>query len=98
MIQIFATVIAFIVAVPLLLIETGWAISTLWNWFVHPLGLPSIGIVTGIGFSVLFAAIRARPFKNDKDSTIDENIKYLIGIYLFPLASVAIGWIALKFA
>ena len=36
---IFNLITIFVIA-PLLFIEQGWAISTLWSWFVVPLGAP----------------------------------------------------------
>ena len=45
------TIFAVFVAGPILFFIQGWSISTLWNWFIAPLGTPQIGIATALGIS-----------------------------------------------
>jgi len=50
-------VVFFVLGVPVLLLQ-GWVVSTMWRWYVVPLGLPSFGCIQGAGlcaFRMLFA-------------------------------------------
>jgi hypothetical protein len=35
-------------------IYSGWVFSWLWEWFIRPFGLPSIGIAWAIGLNMVF--------------------------------------------
>jgi uncharacterized membrane protein SpoIIM required for sporulation len=86
--------VAFVVAIiGLLLVEQGWAISTLWGWFVVPLGAPAIGIAAAIGLAATVAVIRPRRSKPSENKGWKE---FAIPV-MQPLVCVAIGWIAKQY-
>jgi multisubunit Na+/H+ antiporter MnhB subunit len=91
------TLLATFVVGPFLFIEQGWAISTLWNWFVAPLGAPQIGIATAIGISLTAAVIRMKGSEKSPERTRRESIERLVGIFLVPLVGVGLGWIVKQF-
>ena len=90
------TIVATLVLIPLLMIEQGWAISTLWDWFIVPLGAPAIGIATAIGASIIVGVAR---MKHDyEDDRPDRKFERLVYSFLTPLVAVSIGWIVKQFA
>lgn len=90
----FAGVI-FVALIVLLTIEQGWAISTLWGWFLVPLGLPEIGIAMAIGVAATASAIKSRALRNKSDKS--DAWKDIVAIALQPLVCVTVGWIAKQF-
>lgn len=82
-----------IASIPLLFIEQGWAISTLWGWFLVPLGVPAIGIAASIGIAITLSVLVSRYRKTDDDD------KWGVLLYAFvrPLVLVFIGWIVKQF-
>lgn len=46
-------ILAMLVLLPAGIFLSGVVLSDLWEWFVHPLGLPIIGIAHAIGLSLL---------------------------------------------
>lgn len=97
MTKVIATILAIFVVGPLLFIEQGWAISTLWNWFVAPLGAPQIGIATAIGISLTVAVIRMKGSAKSPERTRRQSIENLAGIFLVPLVGVGLGWIVKQY-
>lgn len=96
--SLFTTLFAVFIAGPILFTLQGWSISTLWNWFIAPLGAPQIGIATALGISLTAAVIRFKGAKNDESTSPRERIERLIGYFLTPVIGVGIGWIVLQFA
>lgn len=91
-------VITFIL-IPLLLIEQGWAVSTLWLWFITPLGLPAIGIATAIGICITISLIRMRQHRKDNDDEdADSKFERIAYNFVVPLVAVTLGWIVKLFA
>lgn len=50
--------LASLLALPLICFLEGWQVSTMWSWFVVPLGLPAIGFAHAVGICSLLDAIR----------------------------------------
>jgi hypothetical protein len=71
----------------------GWAVSTLWGWFVVPLGVPAVNIWEAAGLFTLARFLthddrdRAEPPKR----TAKERNLRLVSILLAPLLLVALG-------
>lgn len=84
------------VVIPALLMWQGWAVSTLWGWFVVPLGLPAIGIAAAAGLCLVASAIRMRKSKGTQ--TNSEKYEVFAGLILIPPISVLMGWIIKTFA
>jgi len=89
--------VLFCVITPLLLLWQGWSISTLWNWFVAPLGAPEIGIVTATGLALVVGALRMRKSKN-RDETNADRYEAIASLVIVPPAAVFMGWIIKTFA
>lgn len=77
-------ILGFIVIIPLTSIYYGWAISTLWNWFIVPLGVMEIGTAHAIGISCLLGL-----FLSTKANQPDKNLYMTIG--LSPVIAVIYG-------
>ena len=92
------TIFAVFVAGPILFFIQGWAISTLWNWFIAPIGAPQIGIATALGISLTAAVIRFKGTKSDDNISRRQRLERLIGYFLVPVVGVGIGWVVLQFA
>lgn len=68
----------------------GYVLSILWGWFLVPLGLPEIGVITGIGICIIanFVTYKASDFKE-----IPGERSNYIGMFLTPLVVLLVGWI-----
>ena len=95
-----ALCILFLVA--LSVAANGWAIATLWGWFVVPVfGLPQLTFAQSVGVSLVGSAI----FGNGnitKKSEIDRDKiweVYFTAVWMavaLPASLVGVGWIVLK--
>lgn len=71
-----------------------WAISTLWGWFMVPLGLPPIGWAHAYGLLCTATLFQFYPaVKQDDD--VDWSLRWSTHLAA-PLVCVGIGWICLK--
>lgn len=88
--------LAFILgtAVPL----AGWAVSTLWGWFLTPLGLPAITWVHGAGIDALigFMAYPGRVAAHPDVSTSARLSNHLVNLYVRPLVALGVGWVLVQ--
>ena len=79
-------------------ISGGWALSTLWGWFIVPVfGLPSISIVQAIGISLLVGSFKGSSQSSRKDKTTSESLGEITVALLMPPFSVFLGWIVTLF-
>ena len=92
-----------ILAVGLLVAATlplnAWALSTLWAWFVVPLGAPPVGIAHAAGLLIAANILRARPLiagapKEERDAFIREPFTKVLAYLSVTPAAVAMGWLA----
>lgn len=81
------------------LVARGWAISTLWNWFIAPLDAPRLGIVSAIGLSMavsLFIFDWSKAIRESKIDTRDFSEKmgesFGISVLGYPI-TVGIGYL-----
>jgi hypothetical protein len=92
-----------IALVPLALIFStiidGWALSTLWGWFVVPLfKLPALPIFYAMGLGLIASALHPTVSVNDKDRTTVEKVGVFVArIFVLPVFLVFIGWIIQMF-
>ena len=87
------TVAAILIIIGLLFIAIpyyGWAIATLWEWFVVPLGMPSLSWPHAYGLSVLIGFVTIIT----PHETKGETLRQLILFFLKPVAAVFFGWVA----
>ena len=78
-------------------ILNGWAMATLWNWFVAPtFHIPTLSIQIAWGISIL-----VHLFNNDIETKKANDTEELVGKFIFyllsPLLAVGTGWLVLKF-
>ncbi len=92
-----AYIATFFVVGPILFIIQGWSISTLWNWFIAPLGVPQIGVATALGISLTTSLLRFKGRESEEKRTHRERLERLVGFFLVPVIGVGIGWIVLQF-
>jgi len=77
-------------------LASGIVVSILWNWFAVPvLRVPQLTIVTAIGISLVFSALRGyRPQPDTEELTINEVIVQVASIvFLRPALLILLGWI-----
>ncbi len=79
---------------PLSAIWFGLALSTLWGWFLAPLGLPAINIPTAIGIS-LIATLLTRSYRIEPSE--DDASKRASLAFLFPMFAAILGFIVKQF-
>ncbi len=89
--QPFLAFVGAIALIPLLTILRGLVLSTLWRWFLVPLGAPAIGIAAAIGISVIVAMLTANPHAATNEKTTALQKTWLS--ILLPLVSLLSGWI-----
>lgn len=90
---------AFVVVIPLLLLNQGWAVSTLWGWFVAPLGAPAIGIPAAIGIVLTVSIARYKGPKGEKraQGSIGDAAGNIVSTFIIPPLVVCVGWIVKQF-
>lgn len=74
----------------------GWALMTLWGWFVVPLGPPAVGLWHALGLSLLCQMLTARrPAPKRGDETgLRHQLGLLAYAVLIPLLALGLGWCA----
>ena len=85
-------VVAHVVAHAILCSVAGFEVSTLWRWFLRPMGLPPLGFWQAIGVAMLAASLTFSP---GADRTIGEVITGRIGRAVVRLTIGAVVWIAM---
>jgi hypothetical protein len=78
---------------------TGFVLSTLWAWFLIPLGAPAVGVIhaAGIGMIVRFMTFQfnVKDYMDDDLSSDEKLKKSFIQIsygILYPLMALVFGW------
>ena len=84
------------------MILRGWALSTLWGWFVAPVfALPTLGMAQAIGITMIVALMT--PIKanekerNDKPASKKTFLKSLLTNCSVVLLILGVGWIVKHF-
>ncbi len=80
-------VVATLVGAVAWMLGWGWVFMKIWEWFVHPLGLPVLGLGNALGVSLLFAMV------NEASSAGEKDAAYVASVILRPLFVLVIGWI-----
>lgn len=71
---------------------TGWAVSTLWGWFIVPLGVQALSFAHAYGISVMASVFMGTRGIKDKV----ELSNWIKGV-MFPILGVFFGFIAVQF-
>lgn len=79
---------------PLFAVFEGFALKTLWAWFLVPLGLPAIGLAHAVGVAALIGLVTHQtPATNDDEHTA----RVLVFGAISPGGALVVGWIAKSF-
>lgn len=95
--KVFANLFYIFVFGPLLMIESGWAISTAWGWFIAPLGAPQLGIAQAIGLRLTLQLIAIKAIRRDKEEGIKQLYERALGVAIAMPIGVGLGWIVKQF-
>ena len=92
------TALVLILGLPLVMIVKGLVLSTLWSWFVVPLGMDPISIPAAIGLSLTLSLFTGMSETGADTETPPEALGYLFGYGVFvPLLLLFIGWVLTLF-
>ena len=91
---------AAIMALPFTLaigtILNGWALKTLWAWFLVPLGAPSLTMLGAIGISIVVAFLVNHPTREAKKPEEELSTTMLkLVLYMVGRPVLSVGWAAL---
>ena len=94
----FTVILLVVIGISAAILVNGFVISTLWAWFLVPLGLPQIGIIHAAGISILTSyplsiiTIKIeRIMRNTKGA--EETISTILTYLLVPVMALFLGWI-----
>lgn len=105
----FATCLGIITSLIVLfvvgLLINGWALSTIWNWFVPPIfGLTALTTWKAIGVSMVISLftgtnnLSAKTEDNYNKSYSEVFYTSLLKVVLVPVFSVCAAWVVVQFA
>jgi len=100
--EAFGKIIAIIVLTILSIFVGAWAFSTLWSWFIVPIGLPAIGYAHAYGLMIVTSFLKMRPkdfdtSDNKERKSFGEHVTRLFMYIFFYLVAVGMGWLTLLF-
>lgn len=86
-------IVGVVLSIPLI-IYRGFAIATLWVWFVIPLGLPAISLMHAVGIALTVNVIITQP-----NETPNKAKPFLPLVKSFVTSSLGllVGWIVVSF-
>lgn len=86
---------------PISIALNGWALATLWAWFIAPVfSVSNLSIANAIGIATVVNFIVPKPAKPkpEKKPTMGELIaQMLLEVFLNPLFAVLFGWLIYQF-
>lgn len=98
-------IVAILIMVTVSPIANGWALSTIWNWFMPPIfGIVSLTLWQAIGVSMVFGIftgtnrISSKSEDNTNKTFGEVFVTQLILAILTPVLTVGIAWIVFQFA
>lgn len=72
----------------------GWLLSTLWNWFLVPLGAPVITIAHACGIWLIVSVVTAKePTHTDDRHASDRTAGAVMYMVVFPALAYIVGMI-----
>ena len=100
--ETFGKVAALIVMTLISIFIGAWAFSTLFGWFLVPLGLPPVGMAHAYGLMLVASFLKMRPKDIDidgenKSKTTAETVTRIALYTIFYLVAVGMGWITILF-
>ena len=96
-------IVVFLVLVTVGTLMNGWALSTIWNWFIPPIfRLTSLTLWQAIGVAMVFELFTGTNKLNksdgEKKSTGERLVEGVLTAVFVPLFSVGIAYVVLQFA
>jgi len=85
-----------IVLMPFSMIFNGFVISTLWNYFIVPLNVPSVGIAQGYGIALLVTFLTFE-YKEDDYNLSEKLFRNYIVTLTVGVMSLLFGWVVFQF-
>lgn len=96
--------LAAITILPILIVVSyilnAWAISTLWGWFVVPLGVSAIGYMHALGLLFLWRYLCPDQIDDylKRESTSSEKLFKALGqLILQPIVTVGFAWLFINY-
>ena len=88
-----AAIMALPFAVAVGTILNGWALKTLWSWFLVPLGAPNLTLLGAIGVAIVVSFLTAKPTetKSDPDAKL-ETVMLRLVLYVVGRPLLSVGW------
>lgn len=77
---------------PWTVLLNGWALSTLWGWFVVPLGPPPVGVFHACGLSVMAFYAQVHLVARMRDPMDSASVQVVAAAVVTPLAALGVGW------
>lgn len=92
-------IVLSIVVFTLSILLSGFTVSTLWGWFVVPLGMQAIGVAHGVGLSVFISYFGLNGYQMWVKKQTDKRSEIAKTAYAFsiPATSLFIGWVVTLF-
>ena len=90
-------VLGFLVLIPVSVFIWGWAISTLFNWFVSPLGVDNISFVHALGLSCLLGLFKVGLATQADVKENSEPWAHFVGQLIGVSLIVGMGWVYNQF-
>lgn len=101
--EVFGKIVGIILLTALTIFVGAWAFSTLWSWFIVPIGVPAIGYAHAYGLMIVASFLKMRPKDFDTSSdtverkSFGEHVTRFFMCILFYLVAVGMGWLTLLF-
>lgn len=72
--------------IPVLLLR-GYVITSLWAWYLAPMGAPAMPLASGIGVSILASLLSPQKVDDDR-FTVNDALRAVIG----PMVALVVGF------
>jgi len=89
-------IVALVGTIALAALIHGFVIMTLWEWFLIPIGLASIGLANAVGLGFFIRYLTWQPTFNSKGDKNKSDNK-LVLIFVYPFVVLGLGWLAHAF-
>ena len=74
-------------------IYRGWALSYLWQWFMVPIGIPTLSVPQCIGITLVVSFLTHQYYREPEDKReTSEKIAAGVILILGPLLTLGFGW------
>lgn len=81
--------LAVVIIVSISAIINGWALLHLWQWFIVPLGVPSLTLSWAIGISLVVGLLTNHNYPKKGEESDTSQVAYMI--FLRPILALVVG-------